>query len=92
MLYRDQVSLANKQALSRYIPRAYPGEIVHFLAKDRPQHYNLDLRNLWGKLVKGQCTNLFVDGKTSGDILKPPGVHQLASKLKEILKEYSSLP
>jgi amino acid adenylation domain-containing protein len=92
ILYRDQVSLANKLALSRYIPREYPGGIVHFLAKDRPRHVNHDRRNLWVNLAKGQCTNLTVDGINSGQMFQPPNVNQLASKLKEVLKEYSSLP
>ena len=92
ILYRDQVSLTNRRALRQYIPREYPGKIVHFLAKDRPLRGNHDRRNLWENLAKGKCTNLPVDGTNSGIMLQPPSVNQWASQLKEVLKEYSSLP
>ncbi len=86
LLYIDRVSSANRYALSQYELKSYTGRIVHFLAQERETRQLTDRRKTLNYLCQGEYQEIMIKGHDSGEILKHPGVKELAHSLQNILQ------
>ena len=82
----NRVPAANKLAISRYTLKEYPGRTVHFLAKDRKITSSHDPRNTWERFCLGGYQTFEIPASDSGEILRPPGVQELALMLKGLFE------
>ncbi|MBZ5622001.1 MAG: amino acid adenylation domain-containing protein [Acidobacteriia bacterium] len=85
--YRDLVWEANYRAGSRYIPAAYAGRILLFLAGNRKVEADSDTRLAWCELARDGCEVVRTTAGDLMDFLKKPHVKALADKLAEQLRE-----
>lgn len=76
------VRRANKTAVHRYKPEAYPGSVVLFLAEGRTPASGRDPRLGWQDLARGGTEVYYVPGDDSGLALARPNVDVLAPLLK----------
>ncbi|HLC29920.1 MAG TPA: thioesterase domain-containing protein, partial [Dehalococcoidia bacterium] len=77
--------VASRIAMDRYMPHAYPGRVVLFLARHNPQSsYRHDPRLAWRKLATGKWEVEDVPGSHVG-MLTEPHVRVLAEKLQACL-------
>jgi amino acid adenylation domain-containing protein len=83
--YRLRVGEANDQAVKSYLPQAYRGRIVHFLASTPLIRSSHDPRLDWAKLAADGVEVYVIPGDHDG-ILQEPRVRLLAEKLKTCLE------
>jgi thioesterase domain-containing protein len=88
--YRDLVVEATYRAGSRYIPAAYAGRILLFLAGNRKVEADSDTRLVWCELARDGCLVVRTTAGGGGELLKKPYVNVLADNLAERLRESSS--
>jgi len=78
---------ANKAAGRRYVPRPYAGPAILVLTQGRVapgvRNYRLD----WLALMSQCAAPQYVPGRDTGDMLIPPNVQVLASRVNEWLQE-----
>ena len=80
-----EVFRSNLQALYRYRPQPYSGQVVLFSATEQASKSTSDSSNGWGQLV-GENIDIY---KIPGDhysIIQEPNVEILATGLKSYLK------
>jgi len=76
--YRVKVDEANQAAMRNYVPRAYRGHILMFLAAEEG---GADRRKAWSKYAAGGFETEVLPGDHH-DVLRAPAVRFLAAKLK----------
>ena len=91
--YRHYIELlaeANYRAGSRYIPAAYAGRILLFLAGNMKIEADSDPRLVWCELARDGCLVVRTTASDRAELLKKPHVKALAESLAERLRESSS--
>jgi thioesterase domain-containing protein len=88
--YTDLVLEATYRAGSRYIPAAYAGRILLFLAGNLNVEPDQDTRLVWRDLARDGCLVVRTTGSDFGEFLKEPHAKALAEHLAEHLQESSS--
>jgi thioesterase domain-containing protein len=88
--YRDLVWEANYRAGSRYIPAAYAGRILLFLADNQKVEADADTRLVWCELAHGGCLVVRTNASSMAELLKKPYAKALADNLVERLRESSN--
>ncbi len=76
----------NFAAVKDFEPQVYSGDVMLFLASDLTADY--DSKDGWRELVRGQIETHTIPGNHL-NIIKEPGVHVLAEKLRESLNKAS---
>jgi amino acid adenylation domain-containing protein len=89
--YRDLVWEASYRAGSRYIPAAYAGRVVLFLAGGLKVEADLDTRLFWLELARGGCEVVRTSAGGFGEFLKKPHAKDLADNLAARLRESRSV-
>jgi thioesterase domain-containing protein len=87
--YVDRVWEANYRAGSRYVPAAYAGRIVLYLAANLEVAADSDTRLVWCELALDGCEVVRINAAGLGALLKTPHVKVLAEHLAERLREAS---
>lgn len=79
--HKDLVSATSYQAMARYEPREYQGDIHLIMASARQVDEAKDTRHVWRNLVSGQVSVVEIEAEDSGRMLLPPHVDALAEYL-----------
>jgi thioesterase domain-containing protein len=87
--YANYVMEATYRAGSRYIPAAYAGRILLFLADNRHIEADSDTRLVWCDLARDGCLVVRTGAGEFWELLKNPHVRALADHLAERLRESS---
>jgi thioesterase domain-containing protein len=79
-----QIHKINAQAMRKYVPQAYGGQVTLFLAGEQLGEPSLELS--WSKLVTGELHVHIVPGN-HWSMLRSPHVQRVAERLKACLQE-----
>jgi thioesterase domain-containing protein/acyl carrier protein len=85
-LYQRAVHAANREAGRSYVPGPFGGPTVLCFTRDRKFRGERNRRLDWLDLVPQIGSTTYVAGKDSGDMLKPPHVHELADFVNRSLE------
>jgi amino acid adenylation domain-containing protein len=90
--YRDLVVEVTYRAASHYVPVAYPGRILLFLAGNLQVEPGSDTRLLWCDLARAGAFVVRTRARDLGELLSKPHVRALAENLTQQLRELSTAP
>ena len=90
--YRDLVVEVTHSAASSYVPGAYPGGILLFLAGNLQVEADWDTRLVWCHLARDGCLVVRTSASDFGELLQKPHVRALADNLAERLREWPHTP
>jgi len=81
----EEVLSANREALSNYAPRAYPGRIALFLSIEAPERSFYDRRLVWSDIAAHGMEVHVVPG-SHDTLFSEPHVKVLAEKLRGCIR------
>jgi amino acid adenylation domain-containing protein len=87
--YRDLVVEVTYRAASHYVPVAYPGRILLFLAGNLQVEPGSDTRLVWCDLARAGACVVRTRARDLGELLRKPHVRALAESLAKQLSELS---
>ena len=87
--YKDLVVEVTHCAASRYVPAAYPGRILLFLADNLEVEASCDTRLVWCDLARMGSSVVKTSAHDFGELLRKPHVRALAENLAEQLRDFS---
>ncbi len=80
----QEVLHANRRALARYVPRAYPGQITMLLCHDEPFRGFYDARLVWSRLAQRGLVVRMIPGDHER-VLDEPFVADVAAELRALM-------